>query len=134
MMSTTSMLLRRKADAAIEPPKPSPPPPPKPKRKHRRKHRRGPARGTHHFDKRVDQVLAAEPRPAGPIKDDDDLLTTNEISAWLGVSVSWLEAGREKGYGPPFQRLGPKTIRYPRGACRQYLQSRGQAAMRGEAK
>jgi hypothetical protein len=106
----------------------------------KRKHRRGPARGTHHIDRRVDQVLAAEWRPHTPpaphsrTPDDDDLLTTNEVSDWFGVSVSWLEAGRLKGYGPPWDQLGPKIIRYQRGKCRQYLQSRGQAAMRGEAK
>jgi predicted DNA-binding transcriptional regulator AlpA len=55
---------------------------------------------------------------------DDDLLTTAEVSVWLGVSVPWVEIGRHRGYGPPYIRYGPKSIRYLRGAVRQWLEAR----------
>jgi hypothetical protein len=105
----------------------------KPKTETKRRHRRGTVPGTHHLDRRVDQVLAAEPRPAWTPA-DDDLLSTHELSVWFGVSPECLERWRHMGIGPPFKQIGPRLIRYERGKCRQYLQSRGQAAMRGEGK
>jgi hypothetical protein len=71
----------------------------------------------HHIDKRAAHIASG----AG---DDDDLLSTIEMAAWFGVSTQWLEIGRHKGYGPPFERLGPKIIRYRRGKARAYLDSR----------
>jgi hypothetical protein len=73
--------------------------------------RRAPAPGAHHIDKRVDQVLAAEP---GAVT-DDDLISTVQLSRWLGVSVQWCETARSRGYGPPFVKLSAKAIRYRRG-------------------
>ena len=70
-----------------------------------------------HLDKRAASIAAASP-------DDDDLLSTNETALWLGVSIQWLEIGRNKGYGPPFERLGPKTIRYRRDKVRAWLDER----------
>ncbi len=61
----------------------------------------------HHLDRR-----AAEIAEKGRQRDPTDLLTTQEEAAWLGVSTQWLEIGRAKGYGPPFERLGPRHIRY----------------------
>ena len=40
------------------------------------------------------------------------LLKTNEAAQVLNVSVATLEKWRQRGLGPEFQRLGPKTIRY----------------------
>jgi hypothetical protein len=56
--------------------------------------------------------------------DDDELLDTAAIAAWLGVSTQWLEIGRVRGYGPPFERLAPRVIRYRRGKTRQWLDER----------
>ena len=61
----------------------------------------------HHLDRR-----AAEIAEKGRHRDPTDLLTTQEEAAWLGVSTQWLEIGRAKSYGPPFERLGPRHIRY----------------------
>ena len=52
------------------------------------------------------------------------LLDTPAVADWLGVSVQWLEIGRSKNYGPEFQRLGPKAIRYKRAAVIDWLKSR----------
>jgi hypothetical protein len=71
----------------------------------------------HHLDKRAAAIAAV----AG---DDDDLLSTREEADWLGVSTQWLEIGRSRGYGPPFERLGPKTIKYRRGKTRKWLDER----------
>jgi hypothetical protein len=73
---------------------------------------------TFHIDKRAASILAA---PAG---DDDDLLSTRELAAWFQVSEQWLEIARCKGYGPEFERLGPKLIRYRRGKARKWLDRR----------
>ena len=75
--------------------------------------------GTHHLDRRVKQILAVDTGD-----DDDDLLTTEEVAEWFGVSVQWLEIGRCKNYGPEFTRLGPHMIRYTRGNCRKFIRAR----------
>ena len=73
----------------------------------------------HHLDRR-----AAEIAEKGRQGDPDDLLTTEETAAWLGVSRQWLEIGRSKGYGPPFARVGPRHIRYRRDRTIQWLEER----------
>jgi hypothetical protein len=70
-----------------------------------------------HLDKRA-AGLAAVPGA------DDELLDTPAMAAWLGVSETWLEIGRIRGYGPPFERLSPRVIRYQRGATRRWLAER----------
>jgi hypothetical protein len=71
-----------------------------------------------HLDRRAASIAASS------TGDDDELLTTQEQAAWLQVSVQWLEIGRSQGYGPPYERLGPKTIRYQRGKTRKWLDER----------
>jgi Clp amino terminal domain, pathogenicity island component len=70
-----------------------------------------------HLDRRAPTLAAVE-------GDDDELLTTQQEADWLGVSPQWLEIGRVRGYGPPFERLGPKIIRYSRGKTRRWLNER----------
>ena len=72
----------------------------------------------HRLDKRAHLIVAAE---GG---NDDDLLTTAEVAAWFGVSHQWLEIGRHRGYGPPFERLSYQVIRYRRGTARAWLADR----------
>jgi predicted DNA-binding transcriptional regulator AlpA len=75
-----------------------------------------------HIDRRAEQVAA---HGAGA---EDDLLTTIQVAAWLGVSVQFLEIGRSSGgYGPPFTRLAPRAIRYRRGDVLQWLRERTHA-------
>jgi hypothetical protein len=71
----------------------------------------------HHLDKRAANLLATS-------GNDDDLLTTPDTAEWLQTSEQWLEIGRVKGYGPPFERLAPKIIRYRRGKVRKWLDQR----------
>ena len=74
----------------------------------------------HHIDKRA-HLVAAE--PGG----DDELLTTNELAMWFRVSTQWLEIGRHKGYGPKFQKISTRCIRYRRGDVLQWLKTRTHA-------
>jgi hypothetical protein len=69
-----------------------------------------------HFEARVDQIAAA---PGS----DDELLTGKQM-AWFGVSIQTIEIARHRGDGPPYQRLGPRLIRYHRGTVRQWLLER----------
>ena len=77
-----------------------------------------PAPKTFHLDKRADQILADG---AG---EDDELLDTRAQAEWLGVSVQWLEIARVRGDGPPFLKLAPRIVRYPRGGTRRWLRAR----------
>jgi predicted DNA-binding transcriptional regulator AlpA len=55
-------------------------------------------------------------------KDDDELLSTNQVAAWLGVSTQWLEIGRSTGrHGPKFIRIGERRIRYRRGDVIKFI-------------
>ena len=72
----------------------------------------------HHLDRRAVRIVGDGTGP------DDDLLDTRAVSDWLGVSIQWLEIGRSRNYGPPFKRLGTRSIRYLRGDVRKWLKSR----------
>jgi predicted DNA-binding transcriptional regulator AlpA len=73
----------------------------------------------HHLDRRAGQLLANAPQ-----LNADTLLSTRELADLLGVSQQWLELGRKRGYGPPWVRLGPHTIRYPYGKVIKWLRTR----------
>lgn len=75
------------------------------------------APSTHHLDRRAANIAAQD-------GDDDDLLTTRELANWFSVSEQWVQIGRVKKYGPPYEKLGPKVIRYRRGRVRQWLNTR----------
>jgi predicted DNA-binding transcriptional regulator AlpA len=77
----------------------------------------------HHLDGRAHQILAA-----GKEGDDDELLTTEQVAQWFGISVQWLEIGRSRGYGPQFVMLAARTIRYRRSDCRKYIAARVRAS------
>src|SRR5512140_323436 len=68
------------------------------------------------LDKRAGKLAAEE-------GGDDELLNTTALAEWLGVSVQWVEIGRHKNFGPPFQLLG-SLIRYRRGAVKAWLRER----------
>lgn len=73
---------------------------------------------THQLDRRADEIAARNPG------DPDDLLSTKETAAWLGVSVQFLEIGRSRGYGPKFVRLSPQVIKYRRKNILAWLDER----------
>jgi predicted DNA-binding transcriptional regulator AlpA len=74
---------------------------------------------SHHIDKRAPVILAASTADS-----DDELLTSRQLAQWLGVSQTWVEIGRVRGYGPPFERLGPHLIRYRRAKVKAWLDER----------
>jgi predicted DNA-binding transcriptional regulator AlpA len=53
---------------------------------------------------------------AGP----DDLLSTEELAEWLGLSAAAIERWRSAGEGPAYVRL-VKVIRYRRGDVQAWL-------------
>jgi hypothetical protein len=73
----------------------------------------------HHFDRFADEFAL---RFADG--DPDELLDTKAVAKLLHVSPQWLEIGRGKGYGPPWERLGPRLIRYRRSKVVKYIRSR----------
>jgi predicted DNA-binding transcriptional regulator AlpA len=77
---------------------------------------------TFHIDRRAAAILADAGNGG-----DDDLLTTAQAAEWLGVSQQWLETRRSRGGGPPFVRLSPRVVRYPRSETRSWLNQRAHA-------
>jgi hypothetical protein len=73
-----------------------------------------------HFDRRAGQ-LAEQGQVTG---NDDDLLTSQQLADWLGVSLPWVEITRSQGNGPPFVRLNPNNIKYRRDAVVEWLKQR----------
>lgn len=73
-----------------------------------------------HLDKRVELLLNADPAPDS----DDQLLTTREVAAYLGMSEQWVTLGRSRNYGPKFVRVGNRRLRYKKSAVRAWLESR----------
>ena len=74
---------------------------------------------THHLDRRARELRDTD------LGHDDRLLTTPQVAEWLHVSRSWLEAGRSRGYGPPFVRIG-RRVRYRVGCVKTWLAHREQ--------
>ncbi len=75
----------------------------------------------HHLDRRAGSLIAAgEGCP-------DDLLSTTDLAAWLGVSNQFLEIGRSRGYGPLWVALAPRCVRYRRSDVLRWLDERTRA-------
>ena len=55
---------------------------------------------------------------------EQDHFDTNSLAAWLGVSISFVEKGRSQGYGPKYERLGPRCIRYYKVDVLEWLRER----------
>lgn len=72
----------------------------------------------HHLDRHASRL--AELGGGYP----DDLLSTNAVADWLGVSIPFLEIGRSRGYGPMFIRVAPARIRYRRSDVLAWLKER----------
>ena len=76
----------------------------------------------HHLDRRA-QALAEILSEGDP----DRLMKTIETSELLDCSVSFLEIGRIRGYGPPAIRLAPKMVRYRRRDVLEWVTERAAA-------
>lgn len=78
----------------------------------------------HHLDRRADQLLTFHSNIA-----DDQLLSTKQLAALLGVSEQWVEIARHKNEGPQWTALGPRCIRYQMGEVRKWLAARAKMRM-----
>ena len=52
-----------------------------------------------------------------------EYFNTEEASAYISMSRAWLEAGRYRGSGPPYIKLG-HAVRYRRSALDEYMAAR----------
>lgn len=77
----------------------------------------------HYLDKRADQIASLV-----DVSNDEALLPTQAVATWLGLSTTWLEIGRVKGYGPSFKRISTRCVRYRVGDVRQWLKERAYAS------
>ena len=55
----------------------------------------------------------------------DDMLAPQEVARRLGLAERTLAAWRAAGTGPPWVRVGARTIRYSAGALATWLAARG---------
>jgi hypothetical protein len=83
------------------------------------------AQVNHHLDRKADAIAANTQR------DDDALIDTRALAAWLGCSEVWIEVGRSRNHawGPPVTRIG-RLCRYRVGTVREWLRERTFAAER----
>jgi excisionase family DNA binding protein len=56
--------------------------------------------------------------------DPNDLLTPGEVAEILRVQVSTLQEWRRLKKGPPYTRLGHRTVRYRRAVIDAWLEQR----------
>jgi hypothetical protein len=66
--------------------------------------------------------------------DPSDLLSADYVASKLRVSLAWLAAARVNNFGPPYVRLSPSVVRYPRGKFLRWLQSRSEIPEHGEVR
>jgi predicted DNA-binding transcriptional regulator AlpA len=71
-----------------------------------------------HLDKRARSIANAG------TGDGDELLTTDQVAEWFGVSCQWFEHRRNAGDGPPYERIARSIIRYRRSKVRAWLDAR----------
>lgn len=54
----------------------------------------------------------------------DLLLTTEQLARWFDCTAQAVHLARNKGHGPPYLRIAPKTIRYRCGDVVEWLKTR----------
>jgi hypothetical protein len=59
--------------------------------------------------------------------DPDELLPDDYVGRKCHVTTDTLQSWRSKGIGPPFRKVGPRLVRYPRGLLVKWLRSRARA-------
>ncbi len=80
---------------------------------------------SHHLDRRAATIVELLTE-----RDPDQMLTTAETAELLGCSVSFLEIGRIRDYGPPARKITPRMVRYRRGDVLAWVQERAEANAR----
>ena len=75
---------------------------------------------------RADTTSTDTPSGSSPRhRPDDALLTPEEIAAGSGSAEQWLADARCRGFfGPPYEKLGPLTIRYMPRKAKVWLNER----------
>ena len=56
--------------------------------------------------------------------EQDTFLTEDELSVELGIPVPTLRTWRSRRVGPPFVKIGPRTVRYSRKGIADYCAGR----------
>ncbi len=70
----------------------------------------------------VEAIMISEPDII--VDSEEDLITTNQLAAILKVHPQTVHRMRQTGEGPPFERLGPRIIRYKRKKVAQWREQR----------
>jgi hypothetical protein len=73
----------------------------------------------HHLDRRANR-LADE----GDKGNADELLTSQQVADWLGITEQWVKQGVPNDYGPPFVKPFPEVTRYKRRDVVRWLRGR----------
>ena len=73
------------------------------------------------LDRRAEQLIAIA---AIDGRDDNALLSIEEVASWLGVSVSFLAGCRRRNDGPKFVEVLPRWFVYRRGDAIAWLRER----------
>jgi predicted DNA-binding transcriptional regulator AlpA len=68
--------------------------------------------------------LVTSAAPQKPATNSLNLLSPKEAAKLLKVSLSWLAKARMSGDGPPYIRVGRRSIRYSEAVLLQWLKSR----------
>ena len=64
---------------------------------------------------------------------DDQLITSKQLAALLGVSLQWVEITRHRGEGPPSVTISARCIRYRMIDVIGWLKERGKARAKYDA-
>lgn len=56
----------------------------------------------------------------------DDLLTTQDVASFIGVSVRTVESWRKKGLPPKYQKFGYKILRYRAEDVKKFINQQGE--------
>ena len=82
------------------------------------------------FDVRTGQILAVLQSAAIA---DDQLITSKQLAALLGVSLQWVEITRHRGEGPKSVKLSVRCIRYRMIDVIAWLRERAEARTKFDA-
>lgn len=66
--------------------------------------------------------------------EDDALLTTEQLAAWMGCTTRTLESARRLGTGIPYVKLGRHHVRYRLGTVRKYFADKERTVIQGDGK
>jgi predicted DNA-binding transcriptional regulator AlpA len=80
--------------------------------------------------RKIEEAEQAKPplgsilKSARQLNSAERLLTPKDAANFLRLSLSWLAKARMRGDGPPYVKIGRRSIRYREEALVQWLKSR----------